>query len=371
MKKLIVFVAQAKIDENSGMGRVTSHWQHEIERRGYEFIHIGEEQTGSVRHPALFPYAAYRAYRRLGQPASLLLVHEPAAGTFTRLSHPLVVFSHGLERRGWQLTLQGQDGSDGKLRRRTRMLFPFWRLRQCDIGMRKAAKLLLINQQDAHFAETYYQRERSHFQVFRNGVSPSRLTALDQPANPTVLFIGAWLERKGIRTLVDAARILHEQQIKPHWILAGTGVSEPEVRAAWPEAIWPDLEIIPGFQRSEEDALFSRASLFVLPSFFEGQPLALLQAMETGRCCITSDCCGQRDLIQHDINGMLHEPGDAKALARLIVKGLSDEKLRIRIGGEAKRSVKMRSWETVASETIDWVEDTMKNSGNNGSGWAH
>src|ERR1041384_3077630 len=124
MKPLVVHVAHIDISEESGMGRVAWHWKNEFERRGYRYIHIGSEQVGALRHPALFPYVAYQEYRKLGRSAALLLVHEPASGIFIRKKTPVIVFSHGLERRYWQLSLQGRAGTSIKIRRRTRILYP-------------------------------------------------------------------------------------------------------------------------------------------------------------------------------------------------------------------------------------------------------
>lgn len=370
-RSLIVHVAQGAITEESGMGRVAWHWKREFERRGHEFLHIGSDQTGALFHPGLFPYAAYRAYKRIGRSASLLLVHEPASGVFVRRSEPTIVFSHGVERRGWNLALQERDGRSGRMRKRTRVLFPIWRLRQCDAGLRKGSKLLLINNEDADFASEYYQRDASQLRVFRNGVYPSKLHETDQPEEQTVLFLGSWLERKGIGTLIEAAQVLFAAGARPHWLLAGTGVAREEVLGRWPDHLRSFVEVIPQFNREREETLFGRASLFVLPSFFEGQPLALLQAMESGRCCITTNCCGQRDLIQHGVNGLLHEPGDAQTLASLIISVLGNEERRLMIGRNAKRSVEGRRWEAVSSEIVDFVEEAMTEPGSNGAGWSH
>src|SRR5215210_4749840 len=103
MTPLIVHIAQTEITGATGMGRVAWHWRREIERRGYDFVHIGPSQTGTLPHPSLFPYAAYRAYKRLKRQASLLLAHEPSAGIFASHVPYTVLFSHGVERRGWQL----------------------------------------------------------------------------------------------------------------------------------------------------------------------------------------------------------------------------------------------------------------------------
>ena len=78
--------------------------------------------------------------------------------------------------------------------------------------------------------------------------------------------------------------------------------------------------------------------------------------METGRCCITTNCCGQRDIIQHGYNGLLHETGDAKTLALLLEQCIKDKNLRLMLGRNAKLSTENRYWETVASEVVDRIE---------------
>jgi glycosyltransferase involved in cell wall biosynthesis len=359
MKPLVVHVAQIHISEGTGMGRVAWHWKREFESRGCDFIHIGPEQVGSLAHPSLFPYAAYRAYKNLKQSASLLLIHEASAGIFIRRASPIVVFSHGIERRGWQLALQGKDGASKKIRLRTRILFPLWRLRQGDLGLKKAKRLLLINNEDAAFARRHYNRSANDIYVFRNGVHPSKLNEEVQPNdNVTGLFLGSWLERKGIQTLIEAAKILHSQGLRLNWLLAGTGSDSDQIPAAWPESLRHLIEVIPRFSPDTEESILARSNIFVLPSFFEGQPLALLQAMEAGRCCITTDCCGQRDLIQHGYNGLLHVPGDAQALAAVIAQCVKDERLRKLLGRNAKQSMQGRSWETVSSQVVDFLEAT-------------
>lgn len=364
MRPLIIHVGQFEITEETGMGRVAWHWKREFEKRGYDFIHIGDAQVGSLPHIALFPYAAYKAYKRINRSAALILVHEPASGIFAGRANPTVVFSHGIERRGWKLALLGQDGASTRLRLRTRLLFPLWRLRQCDLGLSKAVRLLLINREDAAFAEKHYRRDSSHIYVFKNGVYPTKLNEECQPSYPTVLFLGSWLERKGIRTLIEAATILDEKGLRLKWLLAGISADHKTVLGLWPKSLHTSVEVIPHFKRDSEEGLFARASCFVLPSFFEGQPLALLQAMESGRCCITTNCCGQRDLIEHGFNGLLHEPGDAKHLASLIEKCIEDKGLRTRLGRNAKHTVKDRKWDVVSSELIDLIEKTLRSCGN-------
>lgn len=357
MNKLIVHVAEVDISEESGMGRVAWHWRNELLRRGYEFIHIGLKEVGKTFHHGLFPYHAYKIYQQLNRKASLFLIHEPASLLFVHTNIPTVVFSHGVERRGWNLALQNKLGEAKKIGFKTKLFFPLWRLKQCDEGLKKAKLLLLINQEDLVFTETYYLRQQKDIYVFKNGVYPSEINENIQPDDDiTILFLGTWQPRKGTKTLVDAAKILLQRGLKPKWLLAGISAASEQVLSDFPSELFPFIEIVPRFSRLEEANIFARSNIFVLPSFFEGQPLALLQAMETGRCCITTNCCGQRDIIQHGYNGLLHEPGDAISLANLIEKCVLVPELRNSLGAMAKKSIEYRTWEAVSIEVVDRIE---------------
>jgi glycosyltransferase involved in cell wall biosynthesis len=359
-KKLIVHIADINLSKESGMGRIAWHWKNEFENHGYDFVHIGSRQVGSVSHPGLFPYAARKAYQDLGRKASVFLVHEPSSGAFCDFDVPTVLFSHGLEQRKWELRLQGRDGTTEHLKLSTRFLFPIWRLRQCKLGLNQSQLILLSNHDDSIFAQEKYKKSIEQIYVFKNGAYSSSLNYKVQPeSSMTVLFLGSWLERKRIGTLVEAAQILQKKSLFPKWILAGTGADKEQVLTDWPSELRSQVEVIPHFSQSTESSLLASCHIFNLPSFFEGQPLALLQAMEAGRCCITTDCCGQRDLIQHGYNGLLHEPGNSQQLASLIEQCVRDEKLRMTLGKNAKLSVKNRSWEAVSSEVVDCVENVL------------
>lgn len=355
MPKTIVHVADIEVTEESGMGRVAWHWQQAIERRGDRFIHIGPSQVGKIPHRGLFPYAAYRTYKRLGQPADVFLVHEAASGPFLNRSVPAAVFSHGLDRRLWEM-----NKPHTQISWKSRLLFPLWRLRQCDLGIRKGNLVLLINQEDLEFAQTYYRQTSDRIFLFRNGVHASSLSATDQAADPlTITFLASWSERKGTKTLIQAAEILAERGFYPHWLLAGTGKDAHTILEQWPAALRPDVEVVPRFPRSAETELLARTHIFVLPSYYEGQPLALLQAMASGRCCITTNCCGQRDFIESGKTGLLHSPGDAAQLADLLQQCLESSELRLKLGQNAELSMQNRRWDDVSTEIIDKIETAL------------
>ena len=354
MRPVALHVAQMEIRPESGMGRVAWHWRRELEARGYDFVHLGPAEVGRSLHPALFPWGAYQASRRLKLKPAILLVHEPAGLPFVLTHRSTVVFSHGLERPAWQAALRQASMEGTSICRRSRLLFPLWRLGQADLALRRARALLVLNRDDLAYALQHYGRRPQDVHLFQNGVYPLALARSGDPE--TILFMGTWITRKGIRTLVAAAELLRRQGLAPRFLLAGTGLGAPEVLADWPEELRASVQVIPRFTLEAELSLYAPAGLFVLPSFFEGQPLALLQAMAAGCCCIASDVAGSRDLIVHRETGLLHPPGDAGQLAACIAEALGDPALRQRLGDSARRAVADRTWQAAARDVVDFVE---------------
>jgi glycosyltransferase involved in cell wall biosynthesis len=320
-------------------------------------MHIGIEQVARGKHPRHFPAAALAEYNRIAQNSDRLLVHEPAAGKFASMGCRPVVVSHGIERRGWELLTRGVCPDNPKPSLKSRLLYPLWRLRGCDYGLRKCAAALLSNNEDKTFAIRRYGLSDSRIFVFRNGVDLTSNVELPVAENARrILFNGTWQARKGAATLARAAEKLHSNGVRISWVLAGTGMDRAELLRNWPNGLHASTEVIPKFSGQEEAALYQRCNLFVLPSFFEGQPLALLQAMAHGRCCITTNSCGQKDILRHGVNGLLIKPGDSTALVRLIENTVADLPQQIKLGANARQTVEDRGWEAVSLEVVSYVE---------------
>jgi glycosyltransferase involved in cell wall biosynthesis len=358
-EKVVVHVAETEISEASGMGRVAYHWRQAFLDRGYKFIHIGPAELGGRYPKSLFPLLAWRHYQRLRVENPILLLHEPVGGVFLGGKSPAIVFSHGLERRASEVLAKIFPKEITKRGFRGLMTAPLWKLRAwaCDAGLRRATGALIINQEDAAYARVRYRISPDRMLVFRNGVNPvPGNPQISLATNRTVLFLGSWLKRKGIDVLAETAKTLSQHGHRLQWLLGGTGVEASEVLRTWPAELHASTEILPKFAPQDEAGIIARCSLYLLPSRFEGQPLSLLQAMAWGRCCFASACCGQKDLIRHGENGLLHEAGNAMEMASQIERGLLDPVRMAAMGEQARRSVQDRGWSQVSSEVVSFVE---------------
>lgn len=351
----ISHVAPISLDTSSGMGRVAFHWQASFVRRGWDFHHFGANEVIAPMFKPLWALSAGRAWRASGcTSSSLVLAHEPAAESFRVAGARVALFSHGLEARCRDLVPPDAAEPGSSLKKLLMRPLWAWRERQAELGLRRCPLLLLINQEDKDYAIRRYQRRSEDIFVFRNGVNPSDVDETHEPSGGLkVLVYGTWLERKGKSVLVKAARKLADAGIQSRWLLCGTGFTRDEVLRDWPEDLHSFVEVRPRVRGEDDDSIYSEAHVFVLPSFFEGQPLTLLQAMESGRCVISTRCCGQKDIIRHGVNGLLAEPGDAEGLSLLISSALNNPNLRRTLGAQAKADMKNRQWMMVSDEVTD------------------
>ncbi len=351
MNKIIVHISEVDISQNGGMARVEFFLKKAFEEKGYGFVHIGPAEVGNCVHKALFPYYAFWYFKKLKVNPTALIVHEPLSGVFVKLGYKCFLESHGIERRSWDLI---KNISNIK----SKILYPLWRLRNCDIGLKYSDKLLLINSEDKKYVMDVYNRTENDIFVFKNGVYKFlKFERKVKEKKFTILFNGSWIERKGKNVLIESAKILYNRgYFNLNYLLIGTGLSVQDVLSDWPEYLKDNVTVIPKFDSTEEFNFIALANLFVLPSSYEGQPLSLLQAMSLGICCITTNICGQKDIIKNGENGFLFNVGDYVDLAKKIEYCYLNPLKTSMVEQLSKSSMSLRDWDTVSSEIVDFIE---------------
>jgi glycosyltransferase involved in cell wall biosynthesis len=93
-------------------------------------------------------------------------------------------------------------------------------------------------------------------------------------------------------------------------------------------------------------------SVCVLPSYREGMPRSVLEAMAMGRAIITTDVPGCRETVEHGVNGFLVPPRDPDALYEAMLRFVDDPGLAARMGAESRRMAEERFDARVVSGDI-------------------
>ena len=99
---------------------------------------------------------------------------------------------------------------------------------------------------------------------------------------------------------------------------------------------------------------YAASSMLVMSSHYEGFPMVMIEAMACGLSVVTFDYkCGPRDIIDHEINGLLVKDGDIEGLAQALMRLMNDDELRRKMGENARLVVDRYSEEKVMNK---WQE---------------
>ena len=157
-----------------------------------------------------------------------------------------------------------------------------------------------------------------------------------QSIKPTLLCVGRLCEQKGQLLLVEAAKKLVDANVDFNLILAGDGEMRPQVEALIEQYGLQSRIVITGWISSDEvRQLILESQIFVLPSFAEGLPVVIMEAMSLKRPVISTYIAGIPELIKHNENGWLCVAGDVEDLTNTIQRALSTSQERLLEMGDA------------------------------------
>ncbi len=172
-----------------------------------------------------------------------------------------------------------------------------------------------------------------------SGVDLAHYAPAPVPEQLSFLMIARFLKDKGLREFGEAAARL--KQAHPHVPVRLVGWLDHS-----PDAISADdlarieaagVEVI-GRLADVRPAIAAHA-VYVLPSYREGTPRSVLEAMALGRAVITTDAPGCRDTVEHDVNGLLVPPRDADALHRAMLRFVEEPGLAQTMGRRSRERV--------------------------------
>jgi glycosyltransferase involved in cell wall biosynthesis len=155
-------------------------------------------------------------------------------------------------------------------------------------------------------------------------------------AAPVVLAVGRHVAQKGLDLLLRAWPAVQAQLPAARLRIVGDGPLTASLQAqARAAGVGSSVDWVP--PTDDIRAEYARAAVFVLPSRYEGMPLALLEAQALGLPAVAFDCpTGPREIVGSDpVTGLVVPAGDVGGLAAALVQLLADPALRARMGAAA------------------------------------
>lgn len=180
-------------------------------------------------------------------------------------------------------------------------------------------------------------------QVSRLGVDPSVFQPRGFNPNPEVfeiICVGRLCSAKGQHILVDAVQQLVEQSRPLRLRIVGDGEDRDSLERHVHALGLGQVIIFEGAVNQDRIRdLYSRADIFSIPSFAEGIPVVLMEAMSMEIPCVTTRITGIPELIRDGIDGLLVAPSDIAGLAAALARLMDDATLREQLGKAARLRV--------------------------------
>lgn len=154
-----------------------------------------------------------------------------------------------------------------------------------------------------------------------------------------ILYIGRIIPEKGIAYIIDAAEQLRKSNIDFKLHIAGSFLSNKYSKEEFVRRLQNDViyeGVVEGDDKSE---LLKRCHIFLLPSFYEGLPIALLESMNYGLVPIGTNVGSMSDIVENGKNGFFVETYDADAIVSCIKKLDKDRTLLKSIGIAAQQTI--------------------------------
>ena len=151
------------------------------------------------------------------------------------------------------------------------------------------------------------------------------------PRGPVVLAVGRLAAQKGFGTLIEAAARWRDLRPEPVLVIVGEGPLEAELKE---QAAALGLTVEFEGLRTDVPSLLATAAVFVLPSWWEGQPMVLQEALRAGVPIVATRVGGAPALVGEDA-AVLVPPGDPERLANAVRAVLTDPALGARLRAAA------------------------------------
>lgn len=305
-------------------------------RRGVDITHLSTHDEGSVVHRLyVFTAAIARLFELLlAQQVDVIHLHVSERGSIVRswllvaiatlFGIPLVLHTHGSQFHTFY------EQSPGWVQSLTRWSF------------QRASRVVVLSQSWADYYLERCQLRAGQVQVLYNPVDishpvPNR-AARKGPVN--VVFAGRVGARKGTFDLLRAVSQLApatRQQVRL-WV-AGDGETEHAQQLVAQLGLVDQVEILGWVGTADLATLLAKADIFALPSYNEGLPMAILEAMSWGLPVVTTPVGGIPEVVRSHRNGWLVEAGNIAALAAALEQLVTAPDQRLALGQAARQTV--------------------------------
>ena len=271
---------------------------------------------------------------------------RPSVGT-----PPYVFTIQGIiERHAHAMRREQRKGRAWHFAWKNRIWFRVYHQTMFTVAIRTADYGIASNREAWTYPELVHDRDPGRIWYIPNGVEEAFFLkhCYEGAAPARLLFVGTWLDRKGVYYLVEAFQILLQRGAAVELTVAGSLASEAEVKNCFAPEARSRVRVLPMVTRDAMPAIYASHDVFVFPSLMEGMPLSLLEAMAEGMPVVSTYNSGMADVVEDRVNALAVADADAEEIADAVQELCASPELRRELGEEAARTMRRYTWEAVA-----------------------
>jgi glycosyltransferase involved in cell wall biosynthesis len=228
----------------------------------------------------------------------------------------------------------------------------------------KATLIVTIGNYSLEKIQKHYGIDQSKVRIVPNGVDTEKFkpnenlqairTQFGLRNEPTVLFVGSLIQRKGLHFLVEAAKKIVKEQPDTKFLIVGEGPLKKQLTISIETAnLLGSFKFLGNIKDDLLPSVYNCADVFVLPSIQEGQGIVLLEAQASGKPVVAFDVGGVNEAVHNKETGLLVERDNSDALMDGLMKLLLDKPLRDKMGANGRRFVtKNFTWDICAQKML-------------------
>lgn len=239
-----------------------------------------------------------------------------------------------------------------------------WRLSKLEeITAKNATLIATVSKYSSDKMIQFYDVDKSRIRVVPNGVDTQHFKPSERghrikhkiglDGKLCVLFVGRLIPRKGLPLLIEAAKQIVKEFQQTMFVVVGNGPLRDSLLAYLQKInLSRNFLFLGDVDENVLPALYNCADVFALPSFQEGQGIALLEAQATAKPVVAFDVGGVRETVLDKETGLLVKPSSLR-LAEAIMRLLGDCPLREKMGRRGRQFVADTfSWEICAQRML-------------------
>ena len=239
------------------------------------------------------------------------------------------------------------------------------------MGMKRASAITAVSQFQAKEIAADLSLSANEIHVIPNPISPALLRqALAQPrvepSKPVVLYTGRIEFRKGSLELLRSVDRVASRLPDVEYVIAGARHNSIDDRmlngALGTNGTRKHVRMVGHVPWQNLADLYRRASVFVMPSYYETFGISVIEAMAFGLPVVATNAGGLPEVVEDGVTGILVPPGDSEALGEALLRLLLDPDLRARMGEAGRERVRSEyTVDRIVLQTLDVYQSIIRN----------